>query len=95
MSHRFWVEVRRALITLGWAILKYDGNRTLLSLLGVIAEPPVAVDLQKVYTIGEVQITIILKSDETEEPEDRSPSSTEQEVQSCRLLVKVKRFHHP
>lgn len=87
MSKPFETELRRSLITLGWALLRYEKNSALLSLLGVIEDPPVEVDLQTVYNIGDTEIILIVKSEEPDPP----PSSLDQEVSTCKLLVKINR----
>ena len=87
-SQAFWMQVRRALITLAHAVAKYEENTALLSALAVGDDPPVAVDLQKVYNIGDVAFAMRLVTDES----DTSPSSSEMEVQSCTLVVKIRRF---
>jgi hypothetical protein len=87
MTKSFWMEVRRSLITLGWALLKHDESHTLLSLLGLVEELPVVTDLRKCYTIGNVTFDLMLK---TEEPEP-SPSSKNKEVRACTLGLRISR----
>ena len=89
-SEQFFLQVRRALITLARALEKHDDNNAILVLLGVEDGDTVEVDIKKCYTIGDVQFNLQIKNDAVEPDNTPSPSSGK-EVQSCTLTLRIRR----
>lgn len=87
MNEAFWIEIRRGLVSMGWALSKEANNPTLLAFTGAVKGDLVLTDFEtKCYNLNGIEYELTI---EVEEPAD-APSENSKELSECNVHLKLR-----